>query len=388
LSPQKILSSQNIHNAKHYDVVGIGNAMVDILSREAEAFIGEHQLNKGNMTLVALDRSNFLRSVIGPSHMESGGSAANTIVGVADLGGRTGFIGKVGVDELGQVFREDIRAAGVTFDVPSAVEELVGGQGDLATARCIIIVTPDAVRTMNTYLGAAAYLYPDDIDANLIASAKVLYCEGYIWDVPITKQAIRGAIDIARRADTEISFTLSDTRCVSRHLREWHELLDGSIDILFGNEAELAELTGATSLAESVEIVRQKCKVVCATRGKHGSLVVTQDEIIEIAPYAVPVRVDTTGAGDMYAAGFLYGYTAGLDLELCGRLASVVAGEIITQHGARYEKDLVGLVERELGINCGDLADRLVPQGAFSSAGQPLQPTGQFSPTSRPDLNT
>lgn len=309
------------------------------------------------MTLVDKERSNFLRSAVSEVHMRSGGSAANTIVGIADLGGKVGFIGKVGDDDLGQVFMEDIRAAGVTFEVAPA-------HGELATARCVIVITPDALRTMNTYLGAAAYLYPDDIDANLVASSKVLYCEGYIWDVPITKQAIRIAIDAARAAGTEISFTLSDTRCVSRHKQEWHELLDGSIDILFGNEAELAELTGATSLADSVEIARQSCKIVCATRSRHGSLIVTPDEIIEIPPHEVPVRVDTTGAGDMYAAGFLYGYTAGLDLELCGRLASLVAGEIITQEGARYPKGLVDLVEREMGLSCELLTNGAVPQEA------------------------
>lgn len=330
--------------AKTYDVVGIGNAIVDILSHESEDFLNAYQLNKSNMTLVDLERSNLLRSVLTQRHMSSGGSAANTIVGIADLGGQVGFIGKVGDDDLGEVFKTDIRTAGVTFEVAPA-------QGELATARCVIVITPDALRTMNTYLGAAAYLYPDDIDTNLVASSKVLYCEGYIWDVPITKQAIRMAIDAARDAATEISFTLSDTRCVSRHRQEWHELLDGSIDILFGNEAELAELTGAASLAESVEIVRQSCKIVCATRSRHGSLIVTPDEIIEIPPHEVPVRVDTTGAGDMYAAGFLYGYTAGLDLELCGRLASLVAGEIITLEGARYSQGLVDLVERELGLS-------------------------------------
>lgn len=339
------------HIEKRYDIVGIGNAMVDILSPEAEDFIGAHQLNRGSMTLVDLERSDFLRSAISHQHMESGGSAANTTVGVADLGGRAGFVGKVGDDELGRVFTNDIRAAGVTFEVAPEAE--------LATARCVIVVTPDALRTMNTYLGAAAYLYPQDIDADLIASAKVLYCEGYIWDVPITKQAIRGAIEVAHGAGTLVSFTLSDTRCVSRHLSEWHELLDGSIDILFGNEAELAELTGADSLEKSLEIVRRRCKIVCATKGRHGSLVVTPNEIIEIAPHEVSVRVDTTGAGDMYAAGFLYGYTAGWDLELCGRLASLVSGEIITQQGARYEQDLTQLVERELGVACGNLAEAL-----------------------------
>ena len=337
------MSSPPSSASKPYDVVGIGNAIVDILSHEAEDFIATHQLNKSAMTLVDVERSDFLRSVISSHHTESGGSAANTIVGIADLGGKAGFIGKVGADELGQIFTSDIRSAGVAFEVPPAADEL-------ATARCVIIVTPDARRTMNTYLGAAAYLYPDDIDAELVAASKVLYCEGYIWDVPVTKQAIRGAIEVARQAGTEVSFTLSDTFCVSRHLQEWHELLDGSIDILFGNEEELMELAGATSLEAAVAAVRPQCRLICATRGRHGSLVVTPDETIEVAPYEVPERVDTTGAGDMYAAGFLYGYTAGHDLATCGKLASLVAGEVITQQGARYEQGLAQLVERELNL--------------------------------------
>ena len=340
-------------DGKPLDVVGIGNAIVDITSRESEEFIRTHKLNKTNMTLIDETRSDFLRSHLTQSNQTPGGSAANTTVGVADLGGKVGFIGKVSEDPLGLAFMQSIREAGVSFNVPPADD-------GPATARCVIIVTPDALRTMNTYLGVSAYLYPKDIDPQLVASAQVLYCEGYIWDVPITKQAIRQAIGTAKAAGTKVSFTLSDTRCVERHLDEWKGLLDDSIDILFGSEEELAVLTGANSLEESLDEVRQCCEVVCATRGREGSVVATPADIFEIAPFEVSQRVDTTGAGDMYAAGFLYGYTSGLDLVACGKLASLVAGQIIMHEGARSERDLGEIVEQELGIVCGERQARVL----------------------------
>lgn len=346
--------SQPEFQGKPLDVVAIGNAIVDITSREPEEFIRIHKLNKSNMTLINEQRSDYLRSVLAKSRQTPGGSAANTIVGVADLGGEVGFIGKVSDDPLGQAFMQSIREAGVGFNVPPASD-------GPATGRCVIIVTPDAVRTMNTYLGVSAYLYPADIDPNFVASAQVLYCEGYIWDVPVTKQAIRQAIDAAKSASTKVSFTLSDTRCVERHLEEWEGLLDkGFIDILFGNEEELAVLTGADSLEESLAAVRSCCEIVCATRGREGSVVATPEEVFEIPPFEVSRRVDTTGAGDMYAAGFLYGFTSGLDLASCGRLASLVAGQIVMHEGARPERDLGEIAERELGIVCGQRQARML----------------------------
>ena len=350
--------SQPEFQGKSLDVVGIGNAIVDITSREPEEFVHKHKLNKSSMTLIDEQRSDYLRSVLGHSRQTPGGSAANTIVGVADLGGEVGFIGKVSSDLLGQAFMQSIREAGVSFNVPPAPV----AEGP-ATGRCVIIVTPDAVRTMNTYLGVSAYLYPSDIDESFVASAQVLYCEGYIWDVPITKQAIRRAIDAAKAAGAKVSFTLSDTRCVERHLGEWQGLLEDSIDILFGNEEELAVLTGADTLEESLASVQPFCEIVCATRGREGSVVAASDEIFEIPPYEVAKRVDTTGAGDMYAAGFLYGYTSGLDLVSCGKLASLVAGQIIMHEGARSVEDLGEIAERELGIVCGQRRARM-PEGA------------------------
>ena len=246
-------------SAPKYDVVGIGNAIVDVISRESEAFISEHGLIRGAMTLVEADRSTALYSAMSPAIETSGGSVANTMAGVASFGGRAGFIGKVRDDQLGAVFAHDIRAVGVDFDVkPAAVGP--------PTARCLIVVTPDAARTMNTFLGISGYLDPDDIDVELVQAASILFCEGYIWDMPITKQAIRKAIDANRAAGRKVSFTLSDTFCVERHFDEWHELLDGSIDILFGNEAELAVLFQNDNFDVAVEKVQGLCEVACLTR--------------------------------------------------------------------------------------------------------------------------
>lgn len=340
---------------KEVDVTGIGNAVVDIISLESEEFILEHNLNKGSMTLVDEQRSDFLRSVVSQSTETSGGSVANTVVAIADLGGTAAYIGKVKDDPLGQSFIRDVRNSGVIYSVMPASD-------GPATARCVIVVTPDAKRTMNTYLGVSAYLDPADIDETLVANTKVLYCEGYIWDVPITKQAIRRAIDIAHQANSKVSFTLSDTRCVERHFEEWHGLLDTSIDILFGNEAEICTLAGKNSvdkgsMDEALSYVRERCEIVCVTKGKQGSVVATPDRVLDIPPHEVPEVVDTTGAGDMYAAGFLYGYTSGLDLEICGRLASIVSGEVITHEGARTDKNLIEVAETELGITLEGVSD-------------------------------
>lgn len=329
-----------------YDAVGIGNAIVDVISRESEDFIGRWGLTKGAMTLVDAERSAELYSHMGPGIEASGGSAANTMAGIASFGRHAAYIGKVTDDQLGGVFRHDIRATGVGFDVaPAAPAE------GLPTARCLIVVTPDAARTMNTHLGISQHLDPSDIDEDLVASSKVLYCEGYIWDIPRTKDAIRHAIDVAHGAGNVVSFTLSDTFCVERHLPEWHELLDGPIDILFGNEDEFCVLTGTDSPGAAMEAVRGRCDVVVMTRGKRGSVIVTADETIDIEAAEIDGVVDTTGAGDMYAAGFLAGWTAGEDLKRCGDLASLAAAEVIGHLGARPATPLATLAVDHLGID-------------------------------------
>lgn len=310
-----------------FDVVGVGNAIVDVIVHVDDDFIVTHDLNKGAMTLIDAERAVALYDAMPAGIEASGGSAANTIAGVASFGGRAAYIGKVRDDQLGSVFRHDIRAAGVAFDVPFAVK-------GPPTARCLIQVTPDAQRTMNTFLGVSSLLSPADVDPALVASAKVVYCEGYLWDVDIAKAAIRTAMDAGRAAGAKVALTLSDAFCVDRHRDEWLELIDSRVDIVFANETEICSLyetdweTAAAKIAGQVE-------VACLTRSEHGSVIVTPTERIAVAPHRVEHLVDTTGAGDLYASGFLYGYTHGLPLAECGRLASLAAAEIISHLGAR-----------------------------------------------------
>ena len=320
------------------DVVGIGNAIVDVISTEDHDFIEAYGLAKGSMTLIDADRAEELYAAMAPAIETSGGSAANTAAGVASFGGQVGYIGKVRDDQLGEVFAHDIRALGVRFEVAPAID-------GPPTARCLIVVTADAARTMNTYLGASTELHPDDIDPELVGASRVLYCEGYIWDVDITKEAIRKAISICSTAGGTISFTLSDSFCVERHHQEWLDLVDGPIDLLFGNEHEICTLyeTG-DDFEAAVAAVQGRCDVAALTRGAAGSVLVTPTEVIEVPAAPVAKVVDTTGAGDLYASGFLYGWTRGMDLAECGRLASMAATETISQFGARPTGSLAHLV--------------------------------------------
>ncbi len=310
-----------------FDVVGVGNAIVDVIALVDDAFIDEHDLAKGAMALIDAERATQLYAAM-PSGIEaSGGSAANTMAGVASFGGRAAYIGKVRDDQLGEVFRHDIRATGVSYDVPYAT-------AGPPTARCLIQVTPDAQRTLNTFLGVSSLLSPDDIDPALVASAKLVYCEGYLWDVDIAKQAIRKAMDIGHAAGAKTALTLSDSFCVDRHREEWLELIDSRVDIVFANETEICSLyecdweTAADKIAGQVDIA-------CLTRHSAGSVIVTAHDRFAIAPEPCDHLVDTTGAGDLYASGFLHGYAQGLDLATCGRLGSLAAAEIIGHVGAR-----------------------------------------------------
>ena len=320
------------------DVVGIGNAIVDVISTEDHEFIEAHGLVKGAMTLIDDERAETLYGAMAPAIETSGGSAANTVAGVASFGGQVGYIGKVRDDQLGEVFAHDIGALGVRFEVAPAAT-------GPPTARCLIIVTPDAARTMNTYLGASTELHPDDIDPDLVGAAQVLYCEGYIWDVDITKEAIRKAISICSAAGGTISFTLSDSFCVERHHQEWLDLVDGPIDLLFGNEHEICTLyeTG-DDFEAAVAAVQGRCQVAALTRSERGSVLVTPTEIIEVPAAPAAEVVDTTGAGDLYASGFLYGWTRGMDLAQCGWLGSLAATETISQFGARPSGSLAHLI--------------------------------------------
>lgn len=314
--------------AATFNVMGIGNAIVDVMSQEGDDFVGTMGLTKGAMVLIDDDRAVELYGAMSETTEASGGSAANTMAGIASFGGRAGFIGKVHDDHLGKVFRADMEATGVSFDVAAAID-------GPRTGRSMIVVTPDAQRTMNTSLGAATTLYPEDIDTAAVAASSVLYCEGYIWDIDITKQAIRVAIDAAKAAGQRVSFTLSDSFCVTRHHDEWHELLDGSIDILFGNTDELATLTGTDDFDAGIEAIRGRAEIACITRGAAGSLIITADETIEVPAVPVDTVVDTTGAGDQYAAGVLFGITTGRSLAEAGRLGSAAAAEVISHLGAR-----------------------------------------------------
>lgn len=316
-----------------FDVVGIGNAIVDVIAKQDDTFIDTYGLTKGAMVLIDADRAVQLYEAMNVMTETSGGSAGNTMAGVASFGGSASFIGKVADDELGRVFTEACEGNGVRFAVQ-------GRADDEPTGRSMVVVTPDAERTMNTFLGAATTLYRSDIPDDVVAASEFLFCEGYIWDVDVTKDAIRHAIAVSKEAGRKISFTLSDSFCVTRHFDEWHELVDNDIDLLFGNEEELMTLTEAKNHAEAIEMVRGRCEILCATKGPQGSIIVTADETVEVPAVQVPEVVDTTGAGDQYAAGVLYGLTHGLSLYDAGMLGSAAAAEVISHMGARPERAL------------------------------------------------
>ncbi len=322
------------------DVVGIGNAILDVLTQAEESLLEQEGLPKGGMTLIDEQRAHEIYSDMGPSVETSGGSAANTLAGIASLGGNCGFIGKVRNDQLGEIFRHDIQAAGTVFRCSPA-------ETGPATARCFIFVTPDAQRTMATYLGASVHFSPEDLDAELITSAKVLYLEGYLWDAPPAKQAFLEAADIAHKAGRQVALTLSDSFCVQRHKADFLRLIDDHIDILFANEAEITTLYDTDDFDEAVAaLIREgHCATSAVTRGSQGSIVIQGDQVLPIAVQPQGELVNTTGAGDLYAAGFLYGYTRGMELAAAGKLGSLAAGEIVTQMGPRPAKPLKKLVE-------------------------------------------
>ncbi len=314
--------------APRYDVVGIGNALVDVIAHAPDEFLGHHDLVKGSMQLIDADRALHLYGALGTAVEMSGGSAANTMCGLASLGGRAAYIGKVSGDELGNVFGHDLNAVGVAFR-PGAPDE------ETPTGRCIIVVTPDAQRTMNTYLGVAELLSSDDLDEDAIATGAVLYMEGYLFDRDDAKKAFRRAAGVAHAAGRTVSLTLSDSFCVDRHRADFAALVRDEVDILFGNDVELCSLYELDSLDDAIARVRGECELAAITCGKHGSYVVTPDEVVHVPAEPVARVLDTTGAGDLYAAGFLYGYTRQLDLAECGRIGSVAAAEVISHVGPR-----------------------------------------------------
>jgi len=324
-----------------FHVVGIGNAIVDVLAQTEDAFLEENGLTKGAMTIINTETAENLYSKMGSAMEVSGGSAANTIAGLAALGGQGAFVGKIQGDQLGDVFSHDIRAIGVHFETQS-------GRTGTPTARSFIFVTPDAERTMQTYLGACVELGPDDIDPELISKSAVTYLEGYLWDPPSAKEAFLKAAKAAEAAGRKVSLSLSDPFCVDRHRDEFVDLINNHVDILFANEDEIKSLYQVESFDEALQHVRGHCDVAALTRSEKGSVVVAGDKMHVVDAEKVDKVVDTTGAGDAYAAGFLYGYTHEKDLDTCARIGGIAAAESVSHYGARPEADLAALVAGKL----------------------------------------
>lgn len=325
---------------KTYDVVGIGNAIVDVLSKCDETFLDRIGSFKGTMLLVDEAQAHTLYQEMKHAIECSGGSVANSLSGLASLGGKAAFIGKVRNDQLGEIFRHDMQSVGVHFSTPPA-------ETGAATARSLVLVTPDGQRTMHTYLGICSDVREEDIDEDLIAKSKVVYIEGYLWDQHGAIRAIRRAIDAAKKHGTKVAFSLSDLFCVERHRMDFLELIENDLDIIFANEAELKALYTTMDYEVATGAIAGKCELAVLTRGEKGSRIVTRDGAREDVPAsAVENVVDTTGAGDLFASGFLYGYTRGWDHRRSATLAAVCAAEVIQQMGARVARDLRELAEK------------------------------------------
>ncbi len=319
-----------------YDVVGIGNAIVDIIGRCDDAFLAANGAPKGHMRLVDADTVAALYKAMGPAIEISGGSAANTMAGVASLGGRSAFIGKVAGDELGRIFAHDIRAAGVAF-----ASQAVNGKAP--TSRSLILVTPDGERTMNTFLGISTDLDDGEVDPEVIRAAAIVYLEGYLFDRPEAKAAFRQALAIAKSAGRRVALTLSDSFCVNRHRAEFLDLIRSGIDILFANESEIMSLYETTDFEAAAAQAGRDVPLAVLTRSGKGSELHERGRVVRVAVDPVSKVVDTTGAGDLYAAGVLHGLATGKDLETAGRLGSIAAAEIISHIGARPEQPLSAL---------------------------------------------
>lgn len=322
-----------------FDVVGIGNAIVDILAHTDDVFLSKHDAPKGTMVWVNEAQSDAMYNDIGPAIEASGGSAANTMAGIASLGGNPAFIGKIKDDQLGTIFAHDIRAIGVHFD-PAATSD------GPATGRCVVLITPDAQRTMFTYLGASGLLAVDDMDEEIISAGQILYIEGYQWDLPEAKRAIVHACGVAANAGRKIALTLSDPFVVERHRNELFELVNAHVDILFGNEQEVTTLFRANSFDEAVEAIEGRVEIAALTRGADGAVTITEDKLFTSPAMPQGKVVDTTGAGDLYAAGFLFGLTRGDDLKTCTELGSLAAGEVVSHVGPRPETSLQDLAKK------------------------------------------
>ena len=332
------MKNEKVINNKSIDIVGIGNAIVDVLVKVDDTFLIENKLNKGAMTLINEKQAQDLYSYSRNGLQTSGGSAANTITGISQLGGKAAFIGRVKNDELGKIFTNDIQKVGAIFNTPPA-------QNGPSTARCIIFVSPDAERTMCTYLGASILLDPNSIDSSLIKESKVLYLEGYLWDDDLAKKAFLNASKISKENQGEVSLSLSDSFCVNRHRESFKELIENYIDILFANEEEILSLYETNDLTQALHQQLGKCKIAVITLGEKGSIILENYNQIKIQPYKLGETVDTTGAGDLFAGGFLYGYTKGHSTINCGKIASLCAAHVVTHLGPRAKISLPQLVD-------------------------------------------
>jgi len=326
-----------------FDVLGIGNAIVDVLARAEDDFLVRQKMHKGGMALIDEARAEAIYDAMGPAVEISGGSAANTIVGVAGFGARAAFVGKVKDDELGRAFAHDIRSAGVVFDTPPAAD-------GPSTARCYVMVTPDGERTMNTFLGAAQDLHPADVDPDMVAAAAITYLEGYLWDPPHAKDAFRKAATIAHGAGRKVALTLSDAFCVDRYRAEFAELIrTGTVDLVFANERELHSLYQTADFDTAIAAMRADARLAVITRSEKGCVVVSKEETVAVPAEPIERVVDATGAGDLFAAGFLFGFARGRDHRTSARLGAIAAAEELSHLGARPEVSLKELV-RQSGL--------------------------------------
>ena len=327
------------------DIIAIGDAIVDVIATCDDAFIAKHNLPKGGMQLLDIESADRLYAAMGNARETSGGSAANSMAGIAAMGGQAAFIGQIADDQLGDIFRHDMQALGVRFDSPALPRSILSGKAGPPTGRCLILVTPDAQRTMNTSPGASHLLRPEALDEALIASAAILYLEGYLFGPELPRQAMMRAIDIAHGAGREIAFTLSESVCIAGRREAFTDMIDrGGIDLLFANEHEALQLTGATALGEALAMLADKVPTLVITRGAAGAMALDGGEGIEVSAIQVDNVVDTTGAGDLFAAGFLVARARGASLAKCLETGAIAAAEIISHFGARPEADLKTLV--------------------------------------------
>ena len=326
---------------QQFDLLGIGNAVVDVLYETDEEFIKNNQLEKGIMTLIDEEKAEKFYSSLKQGIEVSGGSVANTTVGFASLSGKPAFIGKVKDDKLGKTFSQSLTSAGVLFKT----EPIINGPG---TARSFIFVTPDANRTMNTYIGACSLLSPKDIDDQIIKNSKIIFLEGYVWEENLAKESLVKAAEIARKANNKVALTLSDPFCVKKHRSEFEELIKKHIDILFANEFEAKELCQTQDLEESAKEISNMTEIAAVTRSEKGAKIYNAKETIEIKAKVFNTVKDTTGAGDLFAAGFLYGLSKKFSILKSGNIAAITAGEIISHFGARPETNLSNLIQKEL----------------------------------------